>query len=313
MKLKTKLIPLTSLGLIAASTMPFCLTSCGSNSVINKAIDLVQNYYPNIERHENATMTLHEAHDLYVQKITEDPSVFVHDYMWSKSWTGISFEQYLFWQKLYKYESNSNGDDVDRTVLGPAKDFYSEDMETISNLEITTQKVKWKHNGKEEEWNIPLLSFTLHFDSDIKQITLQDPLFSETIESCQVTGTVSGDISFYNVPFYLTLRIVQFQESKITSRVLSIEPFYEWMAKTEPVEPENNTWQIKTVVNSVLSGEVIYTTGLTQRIADDWTLNVTANHDSPQWVYEDLSLEETIGRVFSSSYYLEKIQVKEGE
>lgn len=315
MRLKTKLIPVASLGLIASTIIPINATSCSkSNSAIGHSYNLVKNYFPTIERYtpEVRRIKIHDLNNIYFNQLQENLETFVQDYFWSKSWTGVSFEQFLFWEKLVNdtldpYTNNiQNNDDVDRIILGPVSDYYHEDIEIIKDVSMTAETVTWKN----QEWKIPLLSFTLQFDSTVLPVFFREPAFGEEMLSGTVSGRVNGSVSFYNVPFYIAARTVMGQQTEIQNQVISFEPFFEWMSNDGSVSKPVPDWKIKTVVNSTLTGEITYITGATQRVADDWIINVEANPQHPDWQYENLSLSNTIGCVFTNSYYLEKVQVE---
>lgn len=306
MKLKTTLIPISCLGLCGSIITPLTLTSCSNGGYIGRSFDLVKNFYPTVERHEHAILPLHEINEDYAATIIETPEVFVQDYMWGKCWSGFAFEQFLFWEQLLPYEHVEPRGDKD--VLGAAKLIYSRDIETISNLIINKQEVTW--NGV--KWTFPTLSFTLDFLSEIRDIVFQDYYYEGELYSGSVNGYVSGTMKFYNVPFYIIPRTVATEDTVITYEVLSFEPFYEWMCGTErEIEPEKPlSWIIDLSVYSSISGQVTYSSGLTERIADDWRLIVSSDPDNPSWKYNNLTLRETVGMVFSSSYYLERVQLQ---
>ncbi len=304
MKLKTTLIPVSCLGLCGSIITPLTLTSCGNGSAIGRSFDLVKNYYPTIERHEHAVLPLHEINEDYAKTIVENPEVFVQDYLWGKCWSGFAFEQFLFWQELIpgiRPLPSRN-----KYIIGSPKLIYTSDIEVINNLSIVDKKVVWD----DVEWSVPLLSFTISFESKIKDIVFQDYYFEGLTYTGTINGFVSGKVEFLNVPFYIIPRTVTSEESGISLEVLSFEPFFEWMVGTESgIEEKVQPWQIITSTYSSISGQVSYDFGITQRIADDWRLNVTSNQDTTPWKYDMLTLEETIGRVFSTSYYLEQVQL----
>lgn len=310
MKLKTKLIPLSSLGVFGTIVAPISLTSCGNGNTIGRAFDLAKNFYPTIECHEHELLSIHDINELYAKKIAEDPEVIVQDYLWSKSWTGFAFEQFLFWQKLIPGWI-SDPDTADKLIVAPPRDIYSSDIEVISNLEVEMQTAKW--NGV--DWTFPTLSFTLDYNSKILDTVLSQEYFGEMQATGYINGICSGKLTFYKVPFYVIERKIKSEEQEMTFNVLSFEPFYEWMSNTLPdgetIDKEPLPWIINTSSYSSVNGEITYLTGLTQRIADDWKLNEESTNENPSWVYDDLSLEVTVGRLFLSPYYLHKIQIKE--
>lgn len=307
MKLTQKLIPLGSIAVLSASIVPFSLTSCSTDAYIGKGFDLVNNFYPDIERFqpEERLYGIKEIHHLYVDQLDQDITTFIQDYMWSKSRKGFSFEQYLFWRQLIKDDFGpflTPSNSADREVVGPAKDYYERDIETISSLSMTKETCSL---GSWTGWIIPRLSFTLNFESYIDDVTIDLRPYLDDGHG-YIDGTVSGEIAFHNVPFYCILRNVEVKEEgkkPIVYRVISFEPFYELM------EAEGSDyWRIQTSVYSSLSGEITYSLGISQRVADDWRLNVLADNNTPDWKYGDLSLSETIGIVFTTSYYLDQIQ-----
>ncbi|MBQ0045349.1 MAG: hypothetical protein KBS35_00450, partial [Mycoplasma sp.] len=251
-----------------------------------------------------------EVHDIYCSKLQENLDVFAQDYYWSKSWAGTSFEQFLFWQQLIEDEledtNNNEINLIDRDVLGAADSIYNKDIETIKDLSMTTQTVEWE----ESEWTIPMLSFTIKFNSDVRYILFRDLLIDDEPVSGSIGGKVAGEIKFYNVPFYIISRAVRSETSGIVQQIISFEPFYEWMCGDIGKKYPAPHWRIETVVKSTISGEVSYSTGGIQTIADDWTLNVVSDENNNHWYYGQLSLEQTIGCVFTSSYYLEKVQME---
>lgn len=310
MKLKTKLAPIAGVGLIGVSLLPMSLSSCGRKTATDHSFDLVSNYYPTIERYQPETENLSafDINQIYCAQLQRNLDTFTQDYYWSKSWTGIGFEQLLFWEKLLHDELGPdakiyNGQ-PDRIIAGPANAVYTKDVELISHLSMSTQNILWES----KTWTIPLLSFTLKFSSDVHSILLSEKQLDDDQLSGSVGGKVNGEISFYNVPFYIRSRSVLSEITSITNQVISFEPFYEWMSGQIESAPSIH-WQIKTVVNSTINGEITYTTGTVQRITDDWIINVTADEKNPSWEYEELSLEKTIGCVFTNSYYLEKVRI----
>lgn len=306
MKIKTKLIPVCSLLSTTTMAVPLFAASCGTGNVIGKSFDLIKNYYPTIERHKEEKKNIYLINEDYANQLKVSPETFVQDYLWSKSWTGFAFEQFLFWQELLP-EKIEPPEDADKLIVAPPKEIYSKDNEVISNLVIEWQTAQWHDNL----WTFPTLSFTLKYESVIHDIILQDYYFGEEQISGYINGTTSGTIKFLHVPFYVILRTVKSEKLDVTTQVICFEPFYEWMAGIEPDMVPVEPWRIETVSNSQVNGEVTFTTGLTQRIADDWTLNVVSDQDSPEWKYLDLSLENTIGCVFATPYYLSEMQVEE--
>lgn len=312
MKLKTKLIPLTGLGLATLAIAPISLTSC-SKKIIGKAFDLVKNYYPSFTKHEYAELTQHDVHDLYREEITNRPETFVEDYFWSKSWRGTSFDQYFFWDKLILDPTDPNAI-RSRFCFGPAKVNYEYDREVISNLEISTQSVRIQHGDEWVPWIYPTLSFTLEFDSKINQIIL-DKYYGQDDISGYLNGTANGKITFNNVPFHIKNERFESTNNKgefIYFDAICFEPDTEWMFQRttplyEPTQPAD--WKIYTEVKSTISGEVKYSSGIQERVADDWTLAIEANSAHPEWQYENISLEQTIAKGFTSSYYLNNVKL----
>lgn len=326
MKLKNKFIPL--MGLLTSGTVvvPLSLSGCGSNTAMNHSFNLVNQYRPTIKRYQpemgHEKMTVHDINEEYMNQLNKNLDTFVQDYMWSKSWSGLSFEQFLFWQKLVEdveYEQHIEFDDpvpkpkenVDRVVVGPVQDWYKKDVELISHLEYTPCCVNW--NGV--EWHVAILSFTLKFESDILPVRVSESEAAEQKVNGYVDGKVSGEITFYNVPFYVRARTFWSQSSDLVNQTKSVEPFYEWMsgADEETFDKPVPNWQIKTLVKSSIAGEIEFASGVVQRIANDWTINIAADNEHPEWKYGNLSLSETIGCIFSGSYFLEQVQIKEGE
>lgn len=312
MKLKTKLIPLTGLGLTALSIAPISLTSCSKN-IIGKAFDLVKNYYPTFVKHEYAELKRHDIHDIYTEEILNRPETFVEDYFWSKSWRGTSFDQFFFWDKLLFSPTMAN-EVLSKICWGASKNNYEYDREIISNLEITTQKAKHYETveGRWVEWVFPTLSFTLQFDSKINQIILDKYFGTEGI-SGYLNGTANGKISFHNVPFSIEKKeFKSYSETGgwIRFPVICFQPNTKWMLqRTElynPAQPED--WKIETEVKSTISGEIKYVSGIDERIADDWTLSVEANPQQPNWEYDSISLEQTVASSFTASYFLNNIR-----
>lgn len=319
MKLKTKLIPLTSLSLISTTTIPLCLTGCGNSTAMNHSFNLVDLYRPTIERYNQGDNRLSnwKANEVYMEQLDRNLDTFVQDYMWSKSWSGLSFEQFLFWQLLItdiEQSHNIDFDDpntdpelekVDRVVVGPSQDWYETDVEIIQDLEYTPDSVVWNN----EEWRVAMLSFTLKFQSYVQPVIVSDAETREKQVSGYVDGEIAGEISFYNVPFYVRNRTIWSQYSELVTQVISVEPFYEWMTGDSSISKPAPDWKIRTLIKSNISGELVYVSGTTERVANDWTLNVESDKNNPSWKYGVLSLEENIGCLFCSSFYLEHVQI----
>ncbi|XQP55900.1 MAG: hypothetical protein ACOQNY_00680 [Mycoplasmoidaceae bacterium] len=311
MKFRKKLLSFGMIGAVASAITPICLTtSCSSN--LGVTFDLTNNYYPTVERfmpEPEYPYSPNELHHIYLRKLTEDVNVFIQDYFWSKSWDGAAFDQFAFWRKLLLDQllktNNTSSNGVDKTIFGPAKNYYTKDYETISNLKLEKVLPDIKWGG--QEWKVPFLSFTIKFRSNVKSMYIDLHELIETGGYAAVSGYVTGEINFYNVPFYIIIRTVQTYDSDrpITERVISFEPFFEIMSGEVPT-PEK--WQIRTNINSTISGEVSYDYSTVERIAADWLVNKTANNEEPDWTYDELSLHETIGCLFCSPFYLELIR-----
>lgn len=307
MKFRKKLLSFGVIGAVASAITPICLTtSCSSN--LGLTFDLTNNYYPTTERfepEEGHTYTANELHHLYLNKLVEDVNLFTEDYFWSKSWDGAAFDQFAFWRKLMLDEllqtQSVPSNSVDKIIFGPAKSYYTSDYETISNLRI--EKVVEQVDWQDQKWDVPFLSFTLKFRSNVKSMYVDLHELIETGGFAAVSGYVTGEINFYNVPFYIIIRTVQTfdTERPITERIISFEPFFEMMKGEVPT---TERWQIKTNINSTISGEVTYDYSTVERIAADWLVNKIANNDEPDWIYDELSLHETIGCLFCSPFYL---------
>lgn len=311
MKLKKKLLSFGLIGAVASAITPICLlTSCSSGFAVTA--DLTNYYYPTTERFQptKQTYTANELHGLYLEKLEEDVDIFAEDYFWSKSWDGAAFDQFAFWRKLLLDEllqtNNTPSNGVDKIIFGPAKNYYTKDYETISNLKLekVVEGVQWKT----ETWNVPLLSFTIKFRSNVRSMYVDLHELIETGGFAAVSGYVTGEINFYNVPFYIIIRTIQTydtEERPITERVISFEPFFEMMSgEIETGE----RWQIITNVNSTITGEVTYDYSTVERIAADWLVYKIANNEEPDWTYDELSLHETIGCLFCSPFYLELVR-----
>lgn len=305
MKLKNKLIPLSCLSVGFTCIFPLTISSCGKANVVGRSFDLTKKYYPTIKSHAEGMGSVHTLNEIYSDQLKIEPETFVQDYLWSKSTTGFAFEQFLFWRELLQ-ERWEEPTDADKLIIASPNEIYSSDEEVISHLEISYQTANW--NG--EDWTFPTLSFTLTFNSVIHEVMLKDYYFGEEQISGYINGTTSGSIKFLHVPFYVIPRTIKSYVHDVTTQIICFEPFFEWMAGIQTdIDKEVEPWRIETVCNSQVNGEVIFTTGLTQRIADDWTLNVVSDQDNPVWKYADLTLEKTIGRVFETPYYLSKMQV----
>lgn len=310
MKVKTKLLSLACLPICATCLAPLSMASCGAGELNGRAFDLIKDYFPKTEKAKAAVLPIHTINEMYADKLKENPETFIEDYLWSKSWTGFAFEQFLFWEKLLPNKPEQISNEADKVIVASPKEIYNKDVEVISNLNVKFETATWN----EVKWTFPILSFTLKYDSIIHDIVLQEYYFGEEQISGYINGTTSGTIEFFNVPFYVIPRTIRSEKLDVTTQVICFEPFYEWMAgKTSEDIPDEpvNPWKITTVTNSQVNGEISFNTGLTQRIADDWTLNVESDETNPEWKYADLSLEITIGRVFETPYYLSGLQVEE--
>lgn len=288
MKLKTKLIPLTGLALMGTTVVPLTLTSCGNNSIIGSAFNLTHYYYPIIERHTTDVLPLDEIKKIYIEKLEEDNTVFVQDYMWSKSWLGTSFNQYALWETLLP--SHPVHEDFHCTS---AHDLYEYDNESISHLSMHLQD---NDKGEQEM----TLSFTLKFNGQIlSNILEQTYLQGDT--TGYVYGYASGEINFNNVPFTLRKRDIYYKEYTTPIEVLSFEPDVSFIRSGLTED-----WSINFYIACSISGEIQYNTGLTERIANDLIFAEKANIDNLFWTEYGFGFDK-LTNLFSSSYYLQKV------
>lgn len=306
MRLKTKLIATSSLFALPTACIPFSLTSCGSR--FDRVYDLAKSYYSPFERHEAELLTVRQMHDTYLEKIMEEPEIFIDDYYWCRCWTGGTFEPFNFWELLLPQQPSNPS--VEKHIMGPSKDFFKSDKQMISNLSITTQDAKIG----EENWTFPTLSFTLKINSVIK-----DSVFIEKLGDEFVTGVLSGgvncDLKFTHVPFRITKRWVDEEgRESFSAETISFEPFGEWLIGTAPNIPTTRPeeWRIEIACHSYIFGEIQYPTGLTLRIADDYDFGAISDEDNANWTYgRSLSFLSTLCCLFTSSHYLEKVDFKD--
>lgn len=308
MSLKSRIIPLSVLACAPIISMPLTLTSCGSNDLINNVRDLTRNYYPKFEKHESTILPIHKIHDLYLEKLLEEPEIFIDDYFWSRSWEGTTFEPFQFWRLLVPDVSRTSNA-VEKMVVGPSKNWFQYDNELFSNLEITTQSAEM--DG--ESWTFPTLSFTLTINSKVK-----DSVFIYEHGSQYVNGYLNGNVSckleFTNVPFILRVRSYAIEGQSFSNMVFSFEPFGEWLEKivyhTPTTRPQ--PWKVNLSITSTVFGELTYSTGMVERVADDYDFNALSDEEKPSWTYGSLlSFSNTVCCLFSSSHYLEAISCKE--
>lgn len=303
MKLKTKIIPLTALATTSAIVAPISLASCGSGSVIGSAFDLARPYLPKMERHQKTTLSKHDINELYANQLLNYPETFVKDYMWAKSWDGSAFDQLFFWQQLFPDQITNNIDSlrdphVERNILGSSTFNYKKDIESISHLSISfTQQTIG-----DEVWTIPLMSFTLKFNSSVDDI-----FFVIEDEDCTVSlsGNVAGEIKLLNVPFWITTHYVYELQYERNKFVVSFEPNYFWMFGLGAEDCPQ--WRIEFSISSSLSGQIEYSTHFIERVADDWNFNKIMNNGTFPWVYRSLSYQENFNNVFTTSFYLERV------
>lgn len=311
MKLKTKLVPLTGLALLGTACIPFWLTSC-SKGWDGKGFDVTVPFYPSIKKLDIKKINLHECLDIYTQQLKRKPETFIQDYLWSKSVGGGAFEQFYFWSQVMDPRPEPEPIDADKILLGVANDSYSKSIETISHLSISTQDL----TINEELWTIPTLSFTLSFESNVSQTIIQtiyEYMYpDEPWVSGELNGRVSGNLTFYHVPFQIRSRNIKYFGYDFLSPFKSFEPYIDWMQNKIPNVDKPSYWRIQTSVQSVIIGEVVYKTGLVQRVADSWMFNRLADSNSPSWSYSTfLSLEDTICNMFTTSYFLQNITIEE--
>ncbi len=324
MKIKTKLIPLVSTVITCASIVPTTLTGC-STGYIGHSFNVCKPFYPIIQKHECEELSRFNAHEDYTQQLQKDLTTFVQDFMWSQAMVGDSFEQFLFWVKLLEDfpAPNSNAEASfpfeRREVTGLPSDTYDYNNFVISNLSMRIQEINWLEN----KWHIPRLSFDLTFNSRISDIYFQETLGKDMVVTGYLNGLCNGNITFYDVPFIITSKIAYYSRDDYDMRIISFEPFAYWMDKDgsdfkdfrehgsyQPPEEDLGYWSIKTNIISTLSGELIYTSGLTQRIADDWLLNINANNEQPEWHVGNIGLYNTLTSIFTSSYYLQEVTLE---
>lgn len=304
MKLKTKLIPLTSLALLGTTVVPFTLTSCGAKTATNNTFNLTNYYYPSIERHENAFMTMLGANLAYVEQLKKNLDTFTQDLLWSKSWMGAGFNQFGFWAKLLPnyITTSDNAEHSGITIPGIPADLYQYDREMVSNLSMRTQS---KSEGK-YTLDEATLSFTYKFDCEVLSDIAQEPFLIEGTTG-YVNGHISGEINFLDVPFHLVQQDITYSTgSSIT--VLSFEPDIDFMDPEQEDDPKADPWKIKFYISSTLSGEIVYNTGLVRRIANDYIFHEEAYPNHTEWEKYEFGFGQLV-QMFTSTYYLERIEI----
>lgn len=302
MKLKTKLIPLTGLSLLGTTIVPLTLTSCGSGKATGNSFNLVKNYFPTIQRHDADITYISDVNNIYVEQLLNNPDTFTQDYLWSKSWMGAGFNQFAFIDQIIPDDPTPIPEPPAIYVHGIPSELYQYDREIISNLSIHTTRHK---DGSQLSWSQAVLSFTLKFDSEVLTKISEEPFIKEGTDG-YVNGHVSGEINFYNVPFVIKQRFIQYKD-KTTISPLSFEPDYGWMIK-DPAETGLEPWKIKFYIASTISGEITSELGYVERIANDFVFLGEATPESYYWPEYRMDFGD-ITKMFSSSYYLERIRV----
>lgn len=321
MKMKAKLIPLTSIAIMSATIAPISLTSCNTDVYIGRSFNVCKPFFPTVEKHKAASLTVELVNNTYAEQLKKDPTTFVQDFMWSESTVGDAFEQFLFWEKLLnkptpnenKLESTPIGY-ITRDVIGDPNNTYEYNNFVISGLDISFEQLVWDHQG----WTIPRLSFTLSFNSKINETYFSEK-FGQDYVSGYLNGLCNGTIKFYNVPFIITSKFAYYRNLDYAIKVNSFEPFALWMSPksfdpTKAPTQDIGYWSIKANIVSTLSGEIIYSSGVTQRIADDWVLYKEADNDKPDWTTagaDRVGLYNTLTSLFTSSYYLQSVTILE--
>ncbi len=277
---------------------PMILTSCSSKDATGHAYDLSKFYYPNIERHVSGKYVDEEINEIYTKQLQENLDTFTQDYLWSKSWTGSSFNQYAFLKEILPKHVYIPSVAID----GSSSDLYKSDKEVISNLSMHLQ-----HRSK--TLTDPTLSFTLKFESNM----LPNIMIRQYDEDATgyVNGHISGEIKFNNVPFHINNRVVNYiigdgPEYETTS-VLGFEPDIDFMLGTPSAHVlECEKWEIDFYVFASISGELTYNTGLVRRIACDYTFSEIAKPNQTYWPKHFKHFYD-LTNLFTSSYYLQRI------
>lgn len=313
MKLKTKLSPLTGLAILGTTCIPLSLSSC-SKGWDGKGYDVTKSFFPSIEKLPVKSLTIHQCLDKYTEQLQSKPETFIQDYFWAKSVGGAAFEQFYFWSQVMDPRPEPEPIDADKILIGYANYTYNKSIETISHLSVSTQDL----NLGSDLWVIPTLSFTLSFSSNVSQSIIQtiyEYMYpDEPWVSGQLNGRVSGKISFYNVPFHIRLRNIKYSSYGFLTQFTSVEPYMDWMQGNIEGVDNPSYWRINTSIQSVITGEVIYKTGLVQRVADSWMFNRLADSNAPSWSYSTfLSLKDTICNMFTTSYFLQNITIQGGQ
>jgi len=171
MKLRNKLLPLTGIATIAATTVPLALTSCGNDM---KMVDISKGYVPSITPTDEVYLGQQEASKVYFDAVKKNPEVFKQD---------ILFGEYQ------NFCDSEKGKDVNTT--------YNK-----FNIGVTTPtfgSVKVCYPG-EKDITYPTISFSMKIQVDAIKKTVD-----ETSGYIENHLTINWSVKYDNIPFYAWL------------------------------------------------------------------------------------------------------------